>query len=279
MTPQEHSTPLVLILAVGLTRRLLPMAPRLNALAENGWTRSLQEVLPSVTCTAQATLLTGRLPSGHGVVGNGWYFRETGEIRFWQQSNALIQAEPLYVTAARAARERGRPFTTAKLFWWFNQGAQVDLSVTPKPYYGADGNKAFGIDGDPRVKVAALEAELGPFPFRTFWGPGAGLPCTKWIASCAARVVRDRTDLTLVYLPHLDYDLQRFGPSGSDLPRLVGELDDACEPLRDAAPGRGPGLGGQRVRTRRCDDARLAQSRPAPRGFAECSARSVRGDS
>ena len=233
---QPDAAPLVLINAVGLTGRLLPLAPRLNALAASGWSRPLREVVPAVTCTAQASLLTGKQPTEHGVVGNGWFFRETGEVRFWQQSNRLIEAEPLYVTARRRAVAAGRSFKTAQLFWWFNQGAAVDLSVTPKPYYGADGNKAFGISGTPDGLTDRLEAELGKFPFHTFWGPGAGLACTPWIARSAAAVLRDeRPDLTLVYLPHLDYDPQRFGPAGSDLTRLAGELDAACEPLLDQA--------------------------------------------
>ena len=106
-------------------------------------------------------------------------FRETGEVRFWQQSNALIQAEPIYVTAKRRATERGQRFRTAKLFWWFNQGADVEISVTPKPYYGADGNKVFGITGEPQGLCEQLEQDLGRFPFHTFWGPNAGLPCTR----------------------------------------------------------------------------------------------------
>ena len=233
---QPAAAPLVLINAVGLTSRLLPLAPRLSTLAASGWSRPLREVVPAVTCTAQASLLTGEQPSRHGVVGNGWFFRETGEVRFWQQSNRLIEAEPLYATARRRAAEQGRPFKSAQLFWWFNQGAAVDLSVTPKPYYGADGNKAFGIAGTPDGVTDRLEAELGKFPFHTFWGPGAGLACTPWIARSAASVLRDeRPELTLVYLPHLDYDPQRFGPGGSDLPRLVRELDDACAPLLDQA--------------------------------------------
>jgi predicted AlkP superfamily pyrophosphatase or phosphodiesterase len=231
-----ETPPLVLINAVGLTGRLLPLAPRLKALAGAGWCRSVREVVPAVTCTAQASLLTGLPPDGHGVVGNGWLFRETGEIRFWQQSNALVQAEPLYVTARRRAAERGRVFRAAKLFWWFNQGAAVELSVTPKPHYGADGNKVFGIAGTPPGLTERLEGTLGRFPFHTFWGPGAGLACTPWIAGCAAEILAtERPDLTLVYLPHLDYDPQRLGPSRCDWPRLVGELDSACEPLLDAA--------------------------------------------
>ena len=228
--------PLILIDAVGLTGRWLAHAPRLRALAESGWQRPLREVVPAVTCAVQATLLTGKPPEGHGVVGNGWFFRETGEVRFWQQSNALIQAEPVYVTARRLAAERGRTFRSAKFFWWFNQGAAVDASVTPKPYYAADGNKAFGIAGTPEGLADRLERRLGTFPFHTFWGPSAGLACTPWIAGAAAEVVRDeRPDLTLVYLPHLDYDPQRFGVSGAEMPRLVGELDEACAPLLGAA--------------------------------------------
>ncbi len=232
----QATAPLVLINAVGLTGRLLAHAPRLRALADSGWVRPLRETLPAVTCSVQATILTGLPPSEHGIVGNGWLFRDTGEVRFWQQSCRLIQGNPLYVTARRRAEEQGRPFRVAKLFWWFNQGAAVDWSVTPKPYYGADGNKVFGITGSPDGLPEKLEAELGTFPFRTFWGPGAGLPCTSWIANCAATLLeKERPELSLVYLPHLDYDPQRFGPSGSDLPRLVGELDAVCERLIDVA--------------------------------------------
>ena len=197
-------------------------------------------IVPAVTCSAQATLLTGKSPEEHGIVGNGWLFRETGEIRFWQQSFALLQAEPVYVTARRLARERGLPFRAAKLFWWFNQGAPVDISVTPKPYYGADGNKVFGITGTPDGLTDRLERELGKFPFPTFWGPSAGLPCTHWIARAAAEVFdRERPELSLVYLPHLDYDPQRFGPSGCDMARLIGELDAACAPVLDVARSAG----------------------------------------
>src|SRR3989442_1153008 len=137
--------PLVLLNTVGLTQRLLPNASRLSALAARGWRQPLREVAPAVTCTAQAAMLTGQTAEGHGIVGNGWLFRDTGEIRFWQQSNRLLEAEPLYVTA----RRRWPAFRCAKLFWWFNQGAAVAVSVTPKPHYGADGNKAFGIWGTP----------------------------------------------------------------------------------------------------------------------------------
>jgi predicted AlkP superfamily pyrophosphatase or phosphodiesterase len=228
--------PIVLINAVGLTPRLLEHAPRIKAVAASGWAANMPEVLPAVTCTSQATLLTGTLPNEHGIVANGWHFRDTNEVRFWQQSNRLIQAEPLYATARKRAKERGKSFTSAKLFWWFNQGAAVDISVTPKPHYAVDGNKAFGITGTPSALPELLERELGSFPFPQFWGPMAGAKSTQWIAVAAARIVRKLAPtLALVYLPHLDYDPQRHGPSGTDIPRCVKELDDASEPLLEAA--------------------------------------------
>ena len=231
---------IILLNAVGLTPRLLPLAPRLSALAKSQWMVPLRDVVPAVTCTAQATLLTGQPVNKHGIVANGWLFRETNEVRFWQQSNRLIEAEPLYVTARRRAHERGKSFRCAKLFWWFNQGAAVDFSVTPKPHYGIDGSKVFGISGTPDGLTERLQHELGPFPFHTFWGPLAGLPCTAWIARCAANILSsERPDLTLAYLPHLDYEPQRRGPAGSDMPRLVKELDDACAPILEAAAATG----------------------------------------
>ena len=227
---------LLLINAVGLTQRLLASAPRLTQLAREGWVRPLHETIPAVTCSAQATMLTGCTPEQHGIVGNGWLYRDTMEVRFWQQSNYLIEAEPLYVTARRRAARRGQEFHCAKLFWWFNQGADVSISVTPKPHYGVDGNKVFGITGTPIGFPEMLEQKLGSFPFSSFWGPMAGIRSTQWIAKAGATVLREnRPDLTLVYLPHLDYDPQRFGPAGCDMSRQVRALDDACAPLLDAA--------------------------------------------
>jgi predicted AlkP superfamily pyrophosphatase or phosphodiesterase len=242
--------PLVLIDTVALTARHLPLAPRLHSLATAGW-QPLIEAIPAVTCTAQAGMLTGQTAQGHGIVGNGWFFRDTGEVRFWQQSNRLLEAEPVYLTARNRSAERGRTFRCAKLFWWFNQGAAVDISVTPKPHYGADGNKAFDILTTPPGLAERLKNRLGPFPFATFWGPMAGLACTQWIARCAAEILTGKgdstqgreagrpPDLTLVYLPHLDYDTQRLGPDHCDWPRLAAELDAACEPLLDAARAAG----------------------------------------
>jgi predicted AlkP superfamily pyrophosphatase or phosphodiesterase len=164
-------------------------------------------------------MLTGLAPREHGIVGNGWYFRETSEIRFWQQSNRLIQGEKLY-----------EGYKTAKMFWWYNQHAPVQWHATPKPHYGCDGSKVFDILDSTGCE---LQRELGPFPFHSFWGPKAGLPSSEWIAKASATVIREnRPEMTFVYLPHLDYDFQRF--QHQDLER-VAEVDRCAGLVIDAA--------------------------------------------
>ncbi|MCE9582957.1 MAG: alkaline phosphatase family protein [Planctomycetes bacterium] len=223
--------PVVLLNIVGLTpRQVGEHTPRIRDLAAAGSGPSpLKGVLPAVTCSAQATLLTGLLPQDHGVVGNGWFHRDTGEIRFWLQSNRLIAGEKIY----EAARKKNPRFTCAKMFWWFNQGAEVDWSVTPKPHYGADGSKVFDVQSWPGELGAELEGRIGKFPFFSFWGPKSGLPSSEWIAKASADVIRQhKPTLTLVYLPHLDYDHQRFGPGN---PALLREIDACAGLVIDAA--------------------------------------------
>lgn len=164
-------------------------------------------------------MLTGKMPRDHGIVGNGWYFRDTAEIRFWQQHNGLIQGERFY-----------DGFETAKMFWWFNQAAPVRWSCTPKPHYGCDGSKAFDVLD---FTDCQLTKHLGPFPFFAFWGPAANLASSHWIAQATALVMKkQKPQISMVYLPHLDYDYQRFSQQD---PQRVAEVDQAAGIVIDAA--------------------------------------------
>lgn len=207
---------LCVINVVGLTPDLLPHAPRCSAV---GVARPWISPVPAVTATSQATMLTGLPPRAHGIVGNGWLYRDTQEIRFWQQSRHLIQGELFY--------ER---YETAKMFWWFNQATTARYGATPKPHYGCDGSKAFDVLD---WTTCDLTRRLGPFPFFAFWGPGAGLAATDWIADATAIVLKEKQpQLTLCYLPHLDYDFQRLEYQD---PARVAEVDTAAGRVIDAA--------------------------------------------
>jgi predicted AlkP superfamily pyrophosphatase or phosphodiesterase len=217
---------------VGLTPALLAHAPNLKALAAAGGLRPLATVLPAVTTTVQSTFVTGLLPRDHGIVGNGWYFRDLAEVWLWRQSNRLVQGEKLWETAKR----RDSSFTCAKLFWWYNMYATADYTVTPRPMYPADGRKLPDIYTQPADLRDELQRELGQFPLFRFWGPTADIESTRWIARGALRVLeRERPTLTLVYLPHLDYSLQRLGPSHPSIAAEVAAVDALCGELIDAA--------------------------------------------
>ncbi len=200
---------------VGLTKGLIAKnLPRIRKLAENLETTSFTPAFPAVTTTAQATYLTGTSPSDHGIVGNGWYEREDAEVRFWKQSNHLIRGEKLW----EALRREKSDFRCAKMFWWYNMYSSADWSVTPRPMYPADGRKVFDVYAHPPGLRDKLVGELGEFPFPSFWGPRAGLPSSQWIADSARWVEeQEQPDLNLVYLPHLDYGLQRWGPDASEM--------------------------------------------------------------
>ncbi len=217
---------------VGLTPRLLEHAPNLSALARRGGVRPLETVVPAVTTTVQSTLLTGELPRVHGAVANGWYFRDLAEVLFWRQSNHLVTGEKVW----DAARRRDPGFTCAKLFWWYNMYASADITVTPRPMYPADGRKLPDIYTQPAGLRDELQRELGQFPLFKFWGPAADIESTQWIGRSALAVFeRQRPTLTLVYLPHLDYNLQRLGPSHAGIARDVAEVDGVCGELIRAA--------------------------------------------
>ncbi len=227
--------PTLVRLVVGLTPNLVGAnTPNLKRLAERGAMRPLNTVTPAVTCTVQSTLVTGLPPSGHGAVANGWYFRDLSEVWLWRQSNRLIAGEKIW----EAAKKRDPDFTCAKMFWWYNMYATADWSATPRPMYPADGRKIPDHYAHPPELHDELDGKLGAFPLFKFWGPLADITSSQWIARATLHVMETRRpSLTLCYLPHLDYNLQRLGPDPAN-PRLatdLNQIDAVCGELIEAA--------------------------------------------
>jgi predicted AlkP superfamily pyrophosphatase or phosphodiesterase len=227
--------PVLAMIVVGLTpRHLGPLTPRLSALAREGGMATLDTVTPAVTCSAQATFMTGMLPQDHGIVGNGWLFRDQMEVLLWRQSNRLVAGEKVW----EAGKKRDGGFTCANMFWWYNMASSHDVGATPRPIYKADGRKLPDCYTVPGQLREHLTERLGLFPLFQFWGPATTIASTRWIAE-ATKLVMTEHDPTLVlaYLPHLDYDLQRFGPDENhpsvrqsliDIDSVGGDLADAA---------------------------------------------------
>jgi predicted AlkP superfamily pyrophosphatase or phosphodiesterase len=113
--------------------------------------------------------------------------------------------------------------------------SSADFSITPRPMYPADGRKVFDVYSWPYSIRPEIKKDLGDFPFPTFWGPAAGRrtpqggpdAASRWIAESAKWIeTRHHPTLSLIYLPHLDYNLQRLGPQ-----------EPGTEPWTVAKPG------------------------------------------
>ena len=188
----------------------------------------IEPVFPAVTTTAQSCYVTGKFPDTHGIVGNGWYDRDDSEVKFWKQSNKLVKAEKIW----EAAKRQDQSFTCSKMFWWYNMYSSADFSVTPRPQYHADGVKAPDCYSQPADLRDKLQAALGTFPLFSFWGPNANIKSSKWIADASIWVDKaENPTLSLIYLPHLDYCLQKFGVDFSKISKELGEIDKLVEEL------------------------------------------------
>jgi len=225
----------VVLNAVGLTRNLLggPLTPRLNEFLPAAV--PIRAVTPAVTCSAQATYLTGKLPAEHGIVGNGWFSRELGEVLFWKQSNRLIGGDKIW----HMAKRRDAAFTCANTFWWYAMQTDADITLTPRPLYCADGVKLPDCYTCPLELRERYNRKLGQFPLFKFWGPLTSIESSDWIGNAAMEVEDEfLPTLQLIYLPHLDYCLQKVGPDGDISADLAG-LDSLCGRLIDYFRNRG----------------------------------------
>ncbi|HEY3863852.1 MAG TPA: nucleotide pyrophosphatase/phosphodiesterase family protein [Verrucomicrobiae bacterium] len=231
---------LAVINIVGLTGSLIgPEMPNITRFRKQGAQARIVPAFPAVTCVAQSNYLTGTTPSRHGIVGNGWYDRELAEVHFWKQSNHLVTGPKIWEDMR--AREPG--FTCAQLFWWFNMHSAADYSITPRPAYPADGRKIFDIYSHPASIRTEIKRDLGEFPFPAFWGPAAGAGSSRWIAASAKWIEQKYSPaLNLIYLPHLDYNLQRLGPSNPAIAADLRSIDSIAGDLISFFQSRGVGI-------------------------------------
>ena len=147
----------VVLNVVGLTKSVLGVhTPRINSFLESGEISTFAPAFPAVTCTAQSSYVTGTCESEHGIVANGWYDREAAEVKFWKQSNHIVQGEKIWDKLRRELPG----FTCAKLFWWYNMYATADWTITPRPMYPADGSKVFDVYTQPMEMREQIKADL-----------------------------------------------------------------------------------------------------------------------
>jgi predicted AlkP superfamily pyrophosphatase or phosphodiesterase len=190
----------------------------------------------SLTCPAQATLRTALPPSRHGIVASGWFQRELARPFFWEQSATLVRGRRIW----EDARTSGQ--TVGLCFWQQSLGESLDLVLSPKPIHRHHGGILMDCYTRPEPLYADLCAELGRrFDLYHYWGPLARARVGRWISEATLRILArpDAPDHLFVYLPSLDYDLQRHGPDAPQAAAALAETLAQIEPLVAAAEAQG----------------------------------------
>ncbi len=223
---------------VGVSPRIARRMPALAGMLSDGRSTfsRIDELIPAVTTTMQATYLTGQTPARHGIVGNGWYDRSDAEVKFWKQSDALVESPRIWTKLKGI--DAGA--TCANVGWWYAMYSACDYTVTPRPMYPVDGRKIPDCWTHPPALRDELQQMFGRFPLFQFWGPMTDIRSTAWLARAAIEIEqRHSPTLSLVYLPHLDYALQRLGPGHADIETHMRELDGVVGELLEVARTRG----------------------------------------
>ena len=197
---------------VGLSPALLDklsLMPSFSKLNANGKRADMTPVFPCLTLPGQASFSTGTTPSKHGIVANGFYYRDRYEISFWDQYRSLVQAVPFWETLKKKSPE----IKTATLFCQNTLYGHADIIVTPKPMHTDEGLIQWCYSKPAGKYEAICDAVGTPFNLMDYWGPLASSKASEWIMGAAIDVVKkDRPQVMVTYLPHLDYSCQKYGP-------------------------------------------------------------------
>jgi predicted AlkP superfamily pyrophosphatase or phosphodiesterase len=206
----------------GLRAKDLASMPNLARLTATGGYASLVPSFPAVTCPVQANMMTGRLPREHGVVANGFYWRDQRRVEMWTSWNDCIQRPQIW----DVLHERNRSITSAVWFALHSRGCGADFFCAPAPIHNRDGSESLWCETRPDSLYRELQEHLDHFPLHHFWGPLAGIQSTAWIIASAVRLAaKYRPNFFYIYLPHLDYAAQRSGPDSDAARKALAELD------------------------------------------------------
>jgi len=221
----------VILLSVpGLRKQDLDHMPRLRALTSAGDCGELVASFPAVTCPVQANMTTGAPPSEHGVIANGFYRRDRHEVEMWTSTNACIERPQLW----DIMRQHDPSLASAVWFPLHSDDCGADTICLPKPIHNPDGSESLWCYTRPLEFYGELLERFGHFPLQHFWGPAANIKATAWIVDTAiVAAEKFRPNLFYVYLPHLDYAAQKFGPDSDQATQALAELDAEVGKLID----------------------------------------------
>ena len=231
---------LLVIDIVGLSKnqfeRLKPK--NITSILDRGQFTSFESSFPAVTCSVQASIFSGTYPSEHGIIANGYYDKTFKQISFWEQPSDLVKRPRIWDTL----KKNYSNFSTGLLFLQNSLYANSDIIVTPKPLH-LDQKITMWCYSKPKNFYEEISNEIGSFDLKSYWGPFSSIASSLWIIKSAKiSIEKHQPDFLNVYLPHLDYAAQKFGPNSIEFENSVRELDLLIGDLLDFLNERFPNL-------------------------------------
>jgi hypothetical protein len=223
----------VILLSVpGLRPQDLAAMPNLSKLVSGGDRATLVPSFPCVTWPVQANMLTGKLPAEHGVIANGFYWRDKLEVEMWTAWNEKIQQPQIW----DLLHKHDASLKSAVWFPMLSKGCGADYICMPAPIHNPDGSESLWCYTKPVELYGTLRDTFGHFPLMNFWGPMANIKSTAWIADSAGWAMQQyQPNFFYIYLPQLDYAAQKTGPDSEPALKAVKELDDVLGKLAATA--------------------------------------------
>ncbi len=205
----------------GLRQSDLASMPNTQRLFASGNSSRIEHSFPAVTWPSQATMLTGKSPQEHGIIGNGFFWREKAKVEMWTAWNEVIEQPQIWDTL----KQHG--ISSAAWFPMLSKGCGADYVCMPAPIHQPDGSEDLWCYTKPQDFYGQLLEKLGHFPLKHFWGPLANIKSSDWIVKSATLAAAEfKPNLFYIYLPHLDYAAQKFGPDSQQAIEALAELDN-----------------------------------------------------
>lgn len=218
------------------------LIPNISALAEKGESAKMEPVFPAVTCTVQASILSGKYPNEHGIISNGLYDRSNHSVSFWEQASSLVQRERVWDVLKKRSAKTQSNIKTAVLFWQNTMYANSDVIVTPRPLHMGDGSMIQWCYSKPTGWYEDTAKSIGEFNLATYWGPIASYKSSEWIGKAAEYTMEKlRPNLMFVYIPHVDYSAQRFGKNSNQARDDLKKADSIVGSMVEKASNLGIG--------------------------------------
>jgi predicted AlkP superfamily pyrophosphatase or phosphodiesterase len=222
---------LVVLDIVGLSKgqfeRIKPL--HMSNILEGGSFTSFEPSFPAVTCSVQASIFSGTYPSQHGIIANGYYDRLFKQVSFWEQPSGLVKKPRIW----DILKQKNPNFSSGLLFLQNSLFANSDVIISPKPIH-LDNKMIMWCYSKPENYYEKISEQLGTFDLKSYWGPFVSLNSSNWIINSAKITIQKNIpDLLIVYLPHLDYASQKFGPDSNEFSKSVYELDNLIGDFRN----------------------------------------------